>query len=187
MVPSNRLGLVTAELRFLRGPDRDRQPSQVRGTVQEGPSAWGPPRVSVGTVQDSPNPKGVLSSKASGEPGVLLSVSILQALRSAAAAAALQVQRLSPKQETVSWVPVPHSGGLVSEPETVPPASEAAVGEARSHVEQPGRGREGIGNNANYNTNDTALGNCRGGAGEDGFFRLDAPATVSRLKMVGPT
>jgi len=38
-------------------------------------------------VQDSPNPRGVLGSKASGEPSLLLTTSILYALRSAVVSA----------------------------------------------------------------------------------------------------
>lgn len=38
-------------------------------------------------MQDSPNPKGVLSSKASGEPSLLLTTSVLYALRQAVLAA----------------------------------------------------------------------------------------------------
>ena len=38
-------------------------------------------------LQDSPNPKGVLGSKASGEPCLLLSTSVLHALRHATQAA----------------------------------------------------------------------------------------------------
>lgn len=38
-------------------------------------------------MQDSPNPRGILGSKASGEPSLLLSTSILYALRQAVVAA----------------------------------------------------------------------------------------------------
>ena len=38
-------------------------------------------------MQDSPNPKGVMSSKASGEPSLLLSTSVLYAIRHAVVAA----------------------------------------------------------------------------------------------------
>ena len=43
-------------------------------------------------VQDSPNPKGVMSSKASGEPSLLLSTSVLYALRHAIVAARKGIQ-----------------------------------------------------------------------------------------------
>ena len=38
-------------------------------------------------AQDSPNPRGVLSSKASGEPSLMMSMGVLSALQQAAAAA----------------------------------------------------------------------------------------------------
>ncbi len=42
-------------------------------------------------LQDSPNRRGVMGSKASGEPSLLLSVSILHALRAAVKAARQEV------------------------------------------------------------------------------------------------
>ena len=45
-----------------------------------------------GMVQDSPNPRGVMSSKASGEPALLLSTAVLHALRQATWAARAQLQ-----------------------------------------------------------------------------------------------
>lgn len=42
-------------------------------------------------VQDSPNPKGIMSSKASGEPCLMVSSGVLAALQNAVAAARAEV------------------------------------------------------------------------------------------------
>jgi xanthine dehydrogenase molybdopterin-binding subunit B len=47
-------------------------------------------------LQDSPNKSGIMSSKASGEPCIMVSVSVIQALQAAAAAAAKEIETGGP-------------------------------------------------------------------------------------------
>lgn len=54
-------------------------------------------------MQDSPNPKGVMSSKASGEPSLLLSTSVLYALRHAVDAARHSLNSLGTSVQAVDW------------------------------------------------------------------------------------
>jgi hypothetical protein len=54
-----------------------------------------PQNFSVNFLSDAPNPKGILSSKASGEPALMASTSALMALQAAAGAAAMEVAGLA--------------------------------------------------------------------------------------------
>ena len=54
-------------------------------------------------LQDSPNRRGVMGSKASGEPSLLLSVSILHALRAAVKAARQEVRLLANNHYLGIW------------------------------------------------------------------------------------
>lgn len=47
-------------------------------------------------MQGAPNPAGIMSSKASGEPALMASTSVLSALQQAVAAAAAELQQLRP-------------------------------------------------------------------------------------------
>ena len=53
-------------------------------------------------IQDSPNPRGILSSKASGEPSLMMSMGVLSALQQAAAAARRDLAELQRRPEALS-------------------------------------------------------------------------------------
>jgi hypothetical protein len=63
-----------------------------------------PQLFSVNFLSDAPNPKGILSSKASGEPALMASTSALMALQAAAGAAAVEIAGLAAVDGAV-WAP----------------------------------------------------------------------------------
>jgi xanthine dehydrogenase molybdopterin-binding subunit B len=54
----------------------------------------------VSFLEDAPNPNGIMSSKASGEPALMTSVSALMALQQAAAAAILELSHGRARQQS---------------------------------------------------------------------------------------
>jgi hypothetical protein len=69
-----------------------------------------PQNFSVNFLSDAPNPRGILSSKASGEPALMASTSALMALQAAAGAAAKEVAGLSSSRENKSKAEVQAPG-----------------------------------------------------------------------------
>ena len=53
-------------------------------------------------AQDSPNPRGILSSKASGEPSLMMSMGVLSALQQAAATARRDLRALQKRPESLA-------------------------------------------------------------------------------------
>lgn len=118
-------------------------------------------------LQDSPNKKGVMGSKASGEPSLLLTTSVLYALRNAVKAARESFKALqSTSRPNVDLTLRDSAPGNSSSDEENSPQ--------RSHLEHTNSAElvDGL---------DTR---CNDGFDKEEYFQFEAPATTVRLKQV---
>ena len=114
------------------------------------------PYSSANMVQDSPNPRGIMGSKASGEPSLLLTTSILYAIRHALMAA--------------------HKEIFPSET----PTTAAAPGSPRGPLDLA-QGTQAGADNVQIGAKGKEL--SASGSNDD-YFVFSAPATTARLKTV---